>query len=396
MPPFYFPAFFKKTVPLFLISRHFSKNGATLFCLLKARMGRNFTKQTSNMAATSTTNTIEMSEETLPEICPFTYHEAARNNIVIPSSPTPIVVLGPVPSTTLAYRTRSPVLSIDWRRFIPDDEMIEYTTYIPFEGASPSIRPMNKTTHQALRMHIFTPPFCTNFPHLTADASIITNATTTVDAVKRMSKYLDLSMFGQGVIQIEFKAWMCVLSCFIWLFDFNCFHRDMLDDSLLQYVYDNQRLLGKHNESVDSIRALQRRMFCPRVSTKTGKRYEDSMLAKCKAFAFRSGRPVVSTATENIIPVVDEHNARINPDQIQFHDMVVCSLRYDGCYAKSGMGFGHQWVLLGVKTYGRVLEAPVEYADGTGNAENKMDGADPAYLYPEITNTSDFPLVGAH
>ena len=169
----------------------------------------------------------------------------------------------------------------------------------------------------------------------------------------------------------------------------------MLDDLLLDYVHENQRLLGKHNESVDSIRALQRRMFCPRVSTKTGKRYEDSMLAKCKAFAFRSGRPVVSTATENIIPVVDAEGVRINPDQIQFHDMVVCSLRYDGCYAKSGMGFGHQWVLLGVKTYGRVLEAPVEYADGSGNAENKMDGADPAYLYPEITDTSDFPLVGA-
>ena len=86
--------------------------------------------------------------------------------------------------------------------------MIEFTQYIPFEGATASIRPMNKTTKQPLRMHIFTPPFCTNFPHLTVDTSIITNATTTVDAVKRMSKYLDLSMFGQGVIQIEFRRWM--------------------------------------------------------------------------------------------------------------------------------------------------------------------------------------------
>ena len=68
------------------------------------------------------------------------------------------------------------------------------------------------------------------------------------------------------------------------------------------------------------------------------------MLAKCKAFAFRSGRPVIATATENIIPVVDENDKRINPTDIQFHDMVVCSLRYDGCYAKTGLGFGHQWV----------------------------------------------------
>ena len=149
-----------------------------------------------------------MSEETLPEICPFTYHEAARRNMVIPTCPSPIVVLGPVPSSTLAYRTRSPVLSVDWKKFKPDDDLVEFTQYTPFDGASPSIRPMNKTTHQPLRMHIFTPPFCTNFPHLTVDTSILTNATTTVDAVKRMSKYLDMSMFGQGIVQVEFKRWM--------------------------------------------------------------------------------------------------------------------------------------------------------------------------------------------
>jgi hypothetical protein len=114
------------------------------------------------------------------------------------------------------------------------------------------------------------------------------------------------------------------------------------------------------------------------------------MLAKCKSFAFKSGRPVIATATENIIPVLDENNNRINPTDIQFHDMVVCSLRYDGCYAKSGMGFGHQWVLLGVKSYGKVLEAAVVY-DGPGTGDAKSDDINPLFVYPDITDMEEFP-----
>ncbi|MGA9042298.1 MAG: hypothetical protein WB421_17325, partial [Terriglobales bacterium] len=313
---------------------------------------------------------IALSQETLPEICPFT----DRTNV---TPITPSLVLGPVPVLVPSYRTRAPILSLQWQDFSLGPDVIEYELYTPFEGAVPNIRAINKMSKQPLRMHIFTPPFCTNFPHLTVDSSLITNPDTTVDLMKRQGKYLDLSMFGAGMIQAEFRAWM-----------------DKFDDSLLVFMYENQRLLGKMNQSCDAIKALQRRMFCPRISSKTGKRYEDSMLAKCKAFAFRSGRPVIATATENIIPVVDENDKRINPTDIQFHDMVVCSLRYDGCYAKTGLGFGHQWVLLGVKCYGKVLEAPVIY-ESFANDENVKSAVDPTsdplFVYPEITDTNDFP-----
>ena len=243
---------------------------------------------------------------------------------------------------------------------------------------------MNVAKNVPLRMHIFTPPFCTNFPHLTVDASILSKQETTVETLKRETKYIDLSMYGAGPVQKEFRQFM-----------------DELDDTLLQYVFENQRLVGKHGESLVSLRCLQRRMFRPRISAKTGRKYEDSMLAKCKAFAFKSGRPVIQTASENMIPVYNDKNERIAPTEILFHDMVVCSLRYDGCYAKPAIGFGHQWVLLGVKTYGHVLEASVVYDDdkdseATVRCDENGKEIGPEFLFPEITNPEDFPRDATH
>ena len=158
---------------------------------------------------------IPLSQETLPEICPFT----DRTNVT--PAITPSLVLGPVPVPVPvpSYRTRAPILSLQWQDFSLGPDVIEYELYTPFEGAVPNIRAINKMSKQPLRMHIFTPPFCTNFPHLTVDSSLITNPDTTVDLMKRQGKYLDLSMFGAGMIQAELRpGWTnsmirCLCSC---------------------------------------------------------------------------------------------------------------------------------------------------------------------------------------
>jgi hypothetical protein len=148
-----------------------------------------------------------MSEETLPEICPFDAPcRDITNGQAAKVAKVPSLVLGPVPVPV--YRLRSPIVSLDWRTFSLGTDVLEYELYTPFDGATPNIRPINKITALPLRMHIFTPAFCTNFPHLTVDVSILTNPATTVDMVKRQSKYLDMSMFGAGLIQSEFRAWM--------------------------------------------------------------------------------------------------------------------------------------------------------------------------------------------
>ena len=277
------------------------------------------------------------------------------------------------------YRTKSPLVSVDWTLFPFDAQTVNFEIHAPFEGATPGIRVVNIKTGLPMKLHIFTPPFCTTFPHLTVDASLLTAPGSTYEQARRQTKYLDLSMFGAGLVQKEFRIWM-----------------DSLDDLLLKFVFENQRLVGKAGETIEAIKALQRRMFNPRVSAKTGRKYEDSMLARCKAFAFRSGRPNLQTATENMIPIYNESNERMAPTDLGFHDMVVVSLRYDGCYAKAGLGFGNQWVLLAVKSYGHVLDAPTEYESMTGTQIMTDDGANPCYLFPEIANPNDFPRDVAH
>jgi hypothetical protein len=230
---------------------------------------------------------------------------------------------------------------------------------------------------QLVRLHIFTPPFCTNFPHLTVDLSILAKQGVTTEQIRKLTKYIDLCMLGAGNMQKQFRVWM-----------------DTFDDLLLDFVHSNQRLIGKFAMTKDALRAIQRRMFRPRVSQKTGRQYEDSCIVKCKSFGFR-GKPSVSTAIENMVPCFDKDNQRIDPTTIEFHHVVSASLRYDGCYANSALGFGNMWTLLALKDYGDdVLTCPVMVNDINSTALVTMEDGDlhnPIYLFPEIEDTHDYP-----
>ena len=290
----------------------------------------------------------------------------------------------------------APIISVNWQNFdLSSPGAIHFSLYTPYEGSQQQIRVTlpNKTgdsdtnlvpststdtntdptNERILRLHIFTPPFCTNFPHLTVDLSMLSNPLTTIDQIKKQTKYLDLSLLGAGYIQRVFRKWM-----------------DDFDDLLLDFIFNNQRLIGKANESKEILKTLQRRSFRARVCAKTGRRYEDSCIFKCKAFAFR-GKPTIASAIENMIPCFDKDNVSLSPTDINFRDMVAVSIRYDGCYARPGIGFGNMWCLLAVKDYGQMQDCPTVMATPAGEIYEEGEIRNPIYQFPEIEDANDFP-----
>jgi len=295
----------------------------------------------------------------------------------------PLAVPLPLPLPQVQYNSRAYAaqqkhISVNWQHFPMTSENVAFEIFTPYDNAQPQIRAFHPGSKDTLRLHIFTPPFCTNFPHLTADMSILQTPGTSMEFLKKQTKYLDLSMLGWGDIQREFRAWF-----------------DAMDLLLLDFIMVNQRLIGKSGESIETIKVLQRGLFRKRVCAKTGKQYEDSCVVKCKSFGFRgAGKPTIANAEENMVPVFNQDNVLMAPSDIAFHDMVSVSLRYDGCYAKPGIGFGHMWTLLAIKDYGLLHMMPTVIGKLTTLEDYGMnDGQErnPVFVFPEITDANDYP-----
>ena len=294
--------------------------------------------------------------------------------------PPPVSPFGPVvPAPAPVVRSNpQKCISVNWQHFPMTAQNVGFEVFTPYDKAPPQIRAFHPGSKDVLRLHIFTPLFCTNFPHLTADMSVLQTPGTSIDFIKKQTKYLDLSMLGCGAIQTEFRAWF-----------------DAMDALLLDFIMSNQRLIGKAGESIDTIKVLQRQLFRKRVCAKTGRQYEDSCVVKCKSFGFRgAGKPVLANAEENMVPVFNQDNMLMAPTDIQFHDMVSVSLRYDGCYAKPGIGFGHMWTLLAIKDYGPIHTMPTMIGKITTLEDYSMiqgQERNPVFVFPEITDGDDYP-----
>jgi hypothetical protein len=100
-----------------------------------------------------------------------------------------------------------------------------------------------------------------------------------------------------------------------------------------------------------------------------------------------------------MIPVYDHDNLVMIPSDVSFRDVVSVSMRYDGCYAKPGMGFGHMWCLLAVKDFGPIQNYPTmmnrafapQLEDGEVLGEDSYPTKNPMYLFPEIDEVNDLP-----
>ena len=212
---------------------------------------------------------------------------------------------------------------------------------------------------------IFTPPFVTSFPKLSSD--IEDPKAEKIEVVKRATLSVDLTMKGAGSLQKDFRDWM-----------------DAVDDRLLDFMMkpENVRIFGKPGLSREAMKALQKRQFRPRISSKTGKQYEDSMSCHCKAF-WTQGMRHNMTYGRNTVPVrmpdgeiVEANQAYETQNPVPYGSNVAVCLRYDGPYCSPNQYFGNSWSLVSVRNYGASTESP--------------DAAD-VFMFPEL-KTSDFPV----
>lgn len=171
---------------------------------------------------------------------------------------------------------------------------------------------------------VTTPPMVTSFPKLT-------QADLTKDQERGINSQdfnLDLTMTGATVSQLGFKALM-----------------DKYDDMLLDYVFENQGVLGKKGMTRDQVSFMQKRQFKTRINYKTNKQWPDAMAARTKGLR-ESTR----------MPVFDASQGPYLPDVVS-GDIVSVVLLYLGPYSKPNNFFGNSWQLIGVQRLGHLERA---------------------------------------
>jgi hypothetical protein len=173
---------------------------------------------------------------------------------------------------------------------------------------------------------VTTPPMVTSFPKLT-------QADLTKDQERGINSQdfnLDLTMTGATVSQLGFKALM-----------------DKYDDMLLEYVYENQGVLGKKGMTRDQVSFMQKRQFKTRINYKTNKQWPDAMAARTKGLRESTRMPR---------PVFDASQGPYLPDVVS-GDIVSVVLLYLGPYSKPNNFFGNSWQLIGVQRLGHLERA---------------------------------------
>lgn len=147
------------------------------------------------------------------------------------------------------------------------------------------------------------------------------------------SQELDITMKGAKETQIEFRQWL-----------------DELDNQLLNFVKTHPNVLQgatfKKPPTVEQLEVMLKRAFKPRVSTKTGKTYPDSMVCR-----FKPGR---NWGDENLL-VLDADLNQIAPDTVAYNHLVRVHLVYNGPYCRGG-SFGNSWALQAVQTFGQAQQ----------------------------------------
>ena len=170
-----------------------------------------------------------------------------------------------------------------------------------------------------------TPTFITRFPRLAVDYP----ETDDPKEFKKLTLSVDLTMQGAGPVQHEFKALL-----------------DLLDSTLLDFVVENQHLLGKVDEKPEKLQGLQNRLFRTRVSPKSGRQFDDSFQPRCKAFT-KFGKSWCKNTVAQFDAEGNPTTEDIVPGQI-----IQTYIRYDGMYCNAAIGFGHSFTLLAVKNLG--------------------------------------------
>ena len=170
-----------------------------------------------------------------------------------------------------------------------------------------------------LAFTLTSPPMVTAFPKLTREEL-------NKDAergINRLDYELDLTMSGAGMAQRAFREWV-----------------DGADDLLLDYVFNNQQLVGKKGMTKDQIAVMQKRVFKQRINYKTSKQYPDAMICRTKGLREYPR-----------MPVYDPHS-ELYPLDVIGGDIVSVVLQYNGAYAKPNTFFGNTWQLIGVQRLG--------------------------------------------
>ena len=142
---------------------------------------------------------------------------------------------------------------------------------------------------------------------------------------------IDLTLKGAQALQHEFKAFM-----------------DRLDDKLLDFVCDNQTVLGKTGLNRTQVEMMMKQQFRPCVSIKTGKSYPDALTCRYKS----KDHPLQVVDTD--LNPIDLHQ---NPNAIGYNDIIRVGMRYNGSYVRGGH-FGNSWEMLCVQHLGHTDNAP--------------------------------------
>ena len=196
---------------------------------------------------------------------------------------------------------------INWQEKSPS----EFVTYNTDQGTL--------SAHYHRPFTVTSPAFITCFPKLGLQEDL------------DKSQELDITMKGAGETQQQFRQWL-----------------DAMDTKLLEFVHAHPRVLQgtgstfKKPPSLDQLEVMLKRAFKPRVSTKTGRTYPDSMVCR-----FKPGR---NWGDEQLLVLDADLNA-IAPDAVGYNHMVRVHLVYNGTYCRGG-SFGNSWALQAVQTFG--------------------------------------------
>jgi hypothetical protein len=179
--------------------------------------------------------------------------------------------------------------------------------------------------HYLRPLMFVSPGFVTCFPKTKKEA-----LGTMMGQFERKYLEVDITMKGAGHEQEAFKNFM-----------------DRVDESLLDFIFANQSVLGKSGCTRDQLAVLMKRSFRPRMNMKTQKTYADAMTCRF--------RTAPGSEPEDI-PVFDsEGNAY--QGELEFNDIVSVVLKYDGCYCRAHSWFGNAWSLVAVKHLGKFKKA---------------------------------------
>ena len=165
---------------------------------------------------------------------------------------------------------------------------------------------------------VVTPAMLTAFPRLGSN-NVDENGNT-------KAPELDLTMKGVGEAQEKFKNLM-----------------DKFDSHLLEFMHTNQALLGKKSLNLAQVEMAQRKMFKPRISTKTGRQYPDACTVRYK------GRDAPLQVVDKDMNPIDLEET---PDVVGFNTIVRAVLKYSGGYCRGG-AYGNSWELVCVQVLGQ-------------------------------------------